>query len=138
MKITEDEREAAYELRWMIEQILFERERAGLYRTVLRHSLSSGSDVQMAVQAARDGDREHGESFRTGLQAMPRRGRPWQCASQSELTKLLLKECIGAYLRSITIWSISWRSFAWISSQIGATLKPKSVHWRRSLVIASA
>lgn len=54
MKITEDEREAAYELRWMIEQILFERERAVLYRTVFVQTLSTGATCLTAVQAARD------------------------------------------------------------------------------------
>jgi hypothetical protein len=54
MKITDDEREAAYELKWMIDEILRERERAVLFREVFVQQLAKGHGHMLAVQAARD------------------------------------------------------------------------------------
>jgi len=49
MKITDDEREAAYELRCHIDGILFERERAALYREIYARVFSS-NDVHHTLR----------------------------------------------------------------------------------------
>ncbi len=53
MKITDDEREAAYELKWMIEGILFERERAVLYAQVYVEILKRGAIAITAAETAK-------------------------------------------------------------------------------------
>lgn len=52
MKITDDEREAAYELKWMIDEILRERERAVLYARIYAHEVERGN-MQMAAAVAK-------------------------------------------------------------------------------------
>jgi len=61
MKITDEEKEAAYELQWMVQQILFERERAQLYREVYAHCRQAGMDRVVAGRAAKAAidDMEH-------------------------------------------------------------------------------
>ena len=63
MKISEDEREAAYELRWMIEQILFERERASLYREIYMIAYGAGAKSEIADAQARTAIRNMEKAF---------------------------------------------------------------------------
>jgi len=53
MKITDEEKEAAYELQWMVQQILFERERAQLYREIYSYGHRLGIGHEMADVQAR-------------------------------------------------------------------------------------
>ena len=63
MKITEDEREAAYELRYHIEGILFERERAALYREIYTHMVHRGVPHDDADRNARMAIRNMEKAF---------------------------------------------------------------------------
>jgi hypothetical protein len=53
LKITDEEREMAYELRWMVEGILMERERYVLYREAYMQSRRDGLTHEMAYRNAR-------------------------------------------------------------------------------------
>ena len=53
MKITDDEREAAYELKWMVESVLFEREKSVLYARVYVEAIKMGGDSMVASHAAK-------------------------------------------------------------------------------------
>jgi hypothetical protein len=53
MKITDDEREAAYELKWMVQQILFERERAALYARIYMEAFRAHGGFTAGVHAKR-------------------------------------------------------------------------------------
>jgi len=53
MKITDDEREAAYELKWLVDSILFERERASLYRQVYMETLKAVARMDAADMSAK-------------------------------------------------------------------------------------
>ena len=53
MKITDDEREAAYELKWLVQEILAEQQRARLYVDVYTQCLQRGVDSLLAATRAR-------------------------------------------------------------------------------------
>jgi len=63
MKITDDEREAAYELKWMVESVLFEREKSVLYARVYVESIKMGGDSLVASHAAKRAIDAMGEAF---------------------------------------------------------------------------
>jgi hypothetical protein len=53
MKITDDEREAAYELKWLVQEVLAEHQRARLYVEVYAGCLQRGVDSVLAATRAR-------------------------------------------------------------------------------------
>jgi hypothetical protein len=53
MKITDEETDRAFELKWLIDSILFERERAVLYREVYVGAQEKGGGSDNAAKAAR-------------------------------------------------------------------------------------
>ena len=52
LTITDEEREIAYELRWMVEGILMERERFVLFREMYMQARRDGLTDEMAYQCA--------------------------------------------------------------------------------------